>query len=217
MIFLLPTLNEERGVQEVVPKIRKHFKDAKILVVDGGSKDRTVSLAKKMGCQTLIQKGKGKGNAILEALEKIKDQEIVAMLDADGTYDPEDVNILLKHLKKKTIVIGNRYEESGKSSFTGLNLFGGKLLNLAASIFFMRRLHDMLSGIRVFKNSEIKSLNLGVQNFEIETQMILKAIKAGFNIVEIPCNYYKRKGESKLNPFIDGMRIMKRIIIERFC
>ena len=70
----------------------------------------------------------------------------------------------------------------------------------------------MLSGIRVFKNGEIKSLNLEVQNFEIETQMVLKAIKAGFSIVEIPCNYYKRKGESKLNPLTDGMKIMKRII-----
>jgi len=215
MIFLLPALNEEEGLPEVLPKIKSAFPRAKIFVVDGGSKDRTVQIAEKFRCRVMRQKGKGKGNAIIEALEAIDDNETVAMMDADGSYEVNDIKGMLAVFDENAIMIGNRLALMDSGSLSRLNLFGDKALNLIASVLFFKRINDMLSGIRVFKCKKIKELNLKAQNFEIETEMTLRALKKGIKLVEIPCHYYRRKGKSKLHPFKDGFRIFKRICIER--
>jgi len=215
MIFLLPTLNEEKGLQEVIPKIRKHFPKARILVVDGGSKDRTKDIALKFGCDFFVQSGRGKGNGLIEAIERIGDNEIVAMLDADGSYEPLDVKEMLKFLDDNTLVLGMRFSKGNERVFRKLNLIGNKLLNLIASVLFFKRIHDMLTGIRVFKCKTLKSLDLNAQNFEIETEITLRCIRRGIKIIEIPCHYYERKGKTKLSPLKDGFRIFKRIWLER--
>ena len=215
MIFLLPTLNEEKGLSEVLPKIKRHFPKTKILVVDGGSTDRTKDIALKFGCDFLVQSGRGKGNGIIEALERTDDDEIVAMLDADGTYEPLDIKEMLKKLEKNSIVLGNRFAKENEKIFRGLNLVGNKIINITASALFLKRIHDMLTGIRVFRCKTLKKLNLNAQNFEIETEMTLRSLRKGIKIIEIPCHYYERRGETKLDPFKDGFRISKRMLLER--
>jgi len=215
MIFLLPTLDEEKGLQEVLPKIKRHFPKTKILVVDGGSKDRTKEIAKKSGCDFFVQSGKGKGNGIIEAIERIDDNETVAMLDADGSYEPLDIKKMMESLETNSIVLGIRLSKENEKAFTRLNMMGNKLLNLTASVLFFRRMHDMLTGIRVFKCKTFKYLNLNAQNFEIETEMTLRCVKRGIKIIEIPCRYYERRGEAKLNPLKDGFRISRRMWLER--
>jgi len=215
MIFLLPTLNEEKGLEEVLPKIKKHFPKSKILVVDGGSTDRTREIAKRFRCDFFVQSGKGKGNGMIEAMERIGDSKTVAILDADGSYDPLDVKKMLKSLETNSVVLGKRLSKGNEKSFTRSNLLGNKLLNLTASVLFFKRINDMLTGIRVFRCRTLKELNLSAQNFEIETEMTLRCLRRGIKIIEIPCRYYERKGETKLNPFKDGFRILRRIVLER--
>lgn len=215
MIFLLPTLDEEKGLREVLPKIRRHFPRTKILVADGGSADKTKEIAEKYGCDFFVQSGKGKGNGMIEAIERIDDDETVAMLDADGSYEPLDVKEMMDSLENNSIVLGNRFSKENEKAFHRLNLTGNKILNLVASILFFRRVHDMLTGIRVFKCKTLKDLNLNAQNFEIETEITLRGIRKGVKIIEMPSHYYERKGETKLNPFKDGLRILRRILLER--
>jgi glycosyltransferase involved in cell wall biosynthesis len=215
MIFLLPTLNEEEGLQEVLPRIRKHFPKSKILIVDGGSTDRTKEIAEKFGCDFFVQSGRGKGNGIIEAMERIRDSETVAVLDADGSYEPLDVKKMMESLETNSIVLGTRLSKGNEKAFTRSNLIGNKLLNLAASVLFLKRINDMLTGIRVFKCKTLKDLNLKAQNFEIETEMTLRCVRRGVKIIEIPCRYYERRGETKLNPLRDGFKILKRILMER--
>lgn len=198
-----------------MPKIKKHFPKTRILVVDGGSTDRTKEIAEKFGCEFFVQSGRGKGNGVIEALERIDENETVAMLDADGSYEPLDVKAMLNFLEDNNLVLGNRFSKENKKVFRRLNLIGNKLLNMTASILFLKRIHDMLTGLRVFKCKTLKNLNLSAQNFEIETEMTLRGMKRGVKIIEIPCHYYKRKGETKLSPLKDGFRILRRIWLER--
>lgn len=213
--FLLPTLNEEQGLPKTVAAVRRSFPRAPILVVDGRSTDRTQALAKKLRCQLLIQKGKGKGNAMIEAFQRIPASATIALIDADGSYDPADVPALLERFSGKELVLGNRFSAPEKGSFTATNNVGNRLLNLAASALFAHRLRDTLTGLRVFRCSTVRSLNLTAQNFEIETEMTLKALKQRIPVLEVPCRYTTREGETKLHPFSDGARILRRILKER--
>jgi glycosyltransferase involved in cell wall biosynthesis len=215
MIFLLPTLNEEKGLQEVLPKIKKHFPKTRILVVDGGSRDRTKEIAKKFGCEFFVQSGRGKGNGLIEAMNRIDENETVAMLDSDGSYEPLDIKKMVRLLEEKAIIMGNRLSEGNEKAFTRMNRLGNKIINLTASVIFFKRIHDMLTGIRVFKCRTFRSLGLNAQNFEIETEMTLRSVRRGVKIIEIPCRYYERKGETKLNPLKDGFRISRRMWLER--
>ena len=215
MLFLLPALNEESGLNVMIPRIKKGFPRARIMVVDGKSTDGTVSVAKGLGCDVFVQTGKGKGNAIIEALDKIDDNETVVMIDADGTYELGAVKTMLKEFSENSIVIGSRFMFRESGSFTLLNLIGNRLLCFAANILFIRSVGDLLSGFRIFRCRTLKKLRLKAQNFEIETEMSLKAIKNGVRLIDVPCHYHKRKGETKLRPFRDGGLILKRILRER--
>lgn len=214
MLFLLPALNEETGLKTLVPKIKKEFPKAKILVVDGGSVDGTVVAAKNLGCEVFTQAGKGKGNAIIEALERV-DDETVVMMDADETYEIKYAKKMLKKLTENNIIIGSRFKLRDPGSLTILNLIGNRLLCLVASVLFLKRFGDLLSGFRVFRCKTVKNLQLKTQNFEIETEMSLKAVKMGVELIDVPSPYHKRKGETKLKPFRDGILILKRIFKER--
>lgn len=215
MLFLLPALNEETGLKALVPRIKKEFPKAKILVVDGNSIDGTAAVAKGLGCGVFIQTGRGKGNAIIEALDMIDDNETIVMMDADGTYEPGDTKTMLNGFGENSMVVGSRFALRDSGSFTLLNLVGNRLLCLAASALFLRRIGDMLSGFRVFRCGVVKGLGLKAQNFEIETEMSLKAVKRGIKLIDIPCHYHKREGKTKLKPFRDGFFILKRILKER--
>ncbi len=87
VVFIIPTLNEEKGIAEVINQCKSLMvKNSSILVVDGNSKDRTVNIAKNNGVRILIQKGKGKGNGLRQAVDILKNEDIVVMVDVDNTY-----------------------------------------------------------------------------------------------------------------------------------
>lgn len=215
LVFLLPTLNEEKTIAKVIDEINElGLPNYTILVVDGRSKDKTREIAKKKGASVIIQKAKGKGSAIIEAVATLKDSDTVVMTDADATYSLKQVPKMIKLADNNTMVFGSRVFQPG--SITSLNRFGNFAINSAGSLLFLHKIGDMCTGLRVFKASSFKKLKLKTTNFEIETEWTLKALKKGVKIVELPIEYSERKGETKLSPLADGYKIISRIFKERF-
>ena len=84
---LIAAIEEETGIKPTLIELQKTLKDSKFLVADGGSKDRTVTIAKDLGATTFIQKGTGKGNAIRQGLKRVDaESSYVIFIDADYTY-----------------------------------------------------------------------------------------------------------------------------------
>jgi dolichol-phosphate mannosyltransferase len=204
--ILIPTLNEEAAIGSVVAKFKAlGFKN--ILVIDGNSKDRTVEIAKSAGANVMTQIGKGKGTAVIQALKLIKTKYCV-LIDGDATYLPEEVDNLLDELDKGADhVIGNRLLERNKGSFTKLNFFGNKMINRFFTTIYGIDAKDITSGYRAFKTDSIKELSLQETGFGIETEMTVESVKMSHKISSVDITYLKRKGKTKLNPFIDGFRI----------
>lgn len=205
--ILIPTLNEAETIGELVRRFRElGYSD--ILVIDGGSTDGTREIASREGARVVLQKGRGKGSAIIQALEMI-DKEITVMIDGDGTYLPEDSFRLVEEVRKGADhVIGNRFADYEKGSFTFLNLIGNRILNILFSTGYGLPLNDILSGYRALRTKKIRELNLKQSGFEIEAEMTIESVRNGLRVVEVPISYRRRRGtKTKLNPIRDGMRI----------
>jgi len=206
--ILIPTLNEELNIADVI----KGFKDQgfkNILVIDGNSTDRTREIAENEGARVIIQEGKGKGLAVQQAFEVI-DNDLIVMIDGDGTYLPSEVNRLIEPILKNEAdhVVGNRFSGYSKGAFTRLNLLGNKILNWLFGFAYGVHLKDILSGYRALTKSSVESLDLNKSGFEIEAEMTIEMVKKEFKIVEVPITYETRiKSVTKLNPIRDGLRI----------
>jgi len=205
--IVIPTLNEEESIGEVVERFRKLGYDD-ILVIDGNSTDRTREIAKEKGARVVVQSGKGKGQAIVEAFQ-IVNSDVLVLIDGDGTYLPEDVEKLLEPIRRGVAdhVIGNRLVNFERGAFTRLNLVGNKILNALFRFIYGVELNDILSGYRALRKEVYKSVDLKKHGFEIETELTVETLAKGFRIVEVPIHYRRRVGKTKLNPLKDGFKI----------
>jgi len=203
--ILIPTLNEEESIGGII----KEFKSAgfeNILVIDGNSEDSTREIAKREGARVEVQQGKGKGAAVKQAFEDIED-DIIVIIDGDGTYLPSEVKKLLDPILKGKAehVIGNRFAYGG--AFARLHRIGNWVLNKIFGFGYGIRLNDILSGYRALTRDAVRKMNLEKEGFEIEMEMAIESVKRGIRIKEVPISYEKRKGQSKLNFVRDGSKI----------
>lgn len=205
--IFIPALNEAPTVGGLIQSFRK-LGFAHILVVDGHSTDGTAEIAAKEGARVEVQTGRGKGNAITEAIEIIE-QPYVLMIDGDGTYLPVDAERVLDPLISGfDHVIGNRFARPEIGAFTRINHFGNEIINHLFKIAYGVYLYDILSGYRAFTLSSIKALNLTQSGFEIETEMTIEVVRNNQRIQVVPIKYRKRPGtNTKLHPVRDGVRI----------
>jgi len=215
---LIPTLNEEDSIGDVIDGFIKEGFD-NILVIDGNSTDRTREIAENKGAKVIIQSGKGKGQAVSEAFQILND-DIIVLIDGDGTYLPSEAKDLIKPIEKGTAehVIGNRFARFEKGAFTRMNLIGNKILNFFFRLSYGIELHDILSGYRALKKEVYKNVELKKEGFEVETELTVESLARGFRIIEVPVTYKKREGKTKLNPIKDGFRIATTIysLIKRY-
>ena len=209
--IFIPTLNEAPTIAELIGEFKERgFRH--ILVMDGHSTDGTPDIARAAGAVVRTQTGRGKGNAIIEAVAII-DKPYVLMLDGDGTYAPDDAERMLDPLGLGfDHVIGDRLAGPEGEAFTRLNLLGNQILNLMFKLAHGRDLHDILSGYRAFTLPSIRQMTLKESGFEIETEMAVEAVRHGQRITVVPVRYLARPGTAtKLNPLQDGARIFSTI------
>jgi len=209
--ILIPTLNEAPTVGDLISEF-KEMGYTNIVVMDGNSRDATREIASESGARVMVQSAKGKGNALIEAFHAI-DSPYILMLDGDGTYSPQDAEIMLNPLLDGyDQVIGNRLIPGNQPAFSRLNLFGNQFINRLFKLAQGKFLFDILSGYRTFTSESIKQLHLKESGFEIETEISAEAVRNDQRIKIVPIRYLKRPGtNTKLNPFHDGLKITTTI------
>ncbi|MCW3128925.1 MAG: S-layer glycoprotein N-glycosyltransferase AglJ [Methanophagales archaeon] len=203
--ILIPTLDEEETIGMVIRGFKSEgFEN--VFVIDGNSADSTREIARREGARVVVQQGRGKGAAVKQAFARIED-EIIVIIDGDGTYSPSEVRKLLDPVVKGEAehVIGNRFAYGG--AFAKLHRLGNWVLNKIFGFGYGIRLNDILSGYRALTRDAVKKMNLEVEGFEIEAEMAIESVKKGIKIKEVPIRYEKRKGKSKLNFVRDGSKI----------
>jgi glycosyltransferase involved in cell wall biosynthesis len=216
---VIPTLNEEKNIEHVLFNL-KNEGYYNILVIDGKSKDKTALIASRNGVKVVLQNGKGKGSAIRQGLNNgYFNADAVVMMDADGSMDPKEIHRYVEALNSGADVVkGSRFMKGGYSyDMSLLRRIGNLLMVTVVNLLWSAKYTDLCYGFAAFNKKAIKTLvpHLKSQNFEIETEIFLKALDLGLVVKEIPSTEFIRKnGQSNLNSFRDGFKIIKKIAEE---
>ena len=221
--FILPALNEGRGIGKVIDRIpvrdlMTRGYEVNVWLLDGHSTDQTVTVARSRGARVFVQEGRGKGRAVSQALNHIR-SDYVIMLDADNTYDPKDAIPMMTLLEDgHDVVMGSRLNGLlGTNSMTLKNLVGNRLLSTTASVLYARRVSDLCTGFWGFKGRVLRRLPIDAKGFELEAQLFSRCARSGFVIGEVPISYGCRSGDvTKLRAITSGMVILFSLFRERF-
>jgi glycosyltransferase involved in cell wall biosynthesis len=215
---LIPTRNEVDTISEVISRLPRHFSDPpQVLVVDA-SHDATPWVAMMDGARVIRQYGRGKGNAIRQILPAIESNTVILM-DGDGSMRPEEIPTYVQAMVSgPDIVKGSRFVRHGGSLDMSLpRRIGNLFFVLVVNLLWSTKYTDLCYGFMAFKKDALKKLApyLRSNDFEIETEICIKARKLGLSVCEVPSFELTRKsGNSKLSAIHDGVRILKTIMQE---
>ena len=216
---ILPAYNEEGTIAAVVSGCRAALPAGELLVIDDGSRDATAARAEAAGATVLrIEPNRGKGNVMRVGIERAT-REVLVFLDADGQDDPAEIPALLAALDAGAdLVVGSRFlGHFDPGAISTINRYGTLMINGVVNVLFGVHLTDTQAGFRAVRRSLLARLTLQAQRYDIETDLLLQAVKAGGRVVEIPVRRaMRRHGASGLNRWIDGCRILVRILRVRF-
>jgi len=215
LTVVIPALNEERGMVSIVKEVQSALKGMKyeLIVVNDGSTDKTPKLAKDAGAKVLShQTNLGYGAALKTGFAAAKGK-CIAFLDADGTYPPNEIPKLYKHLleTRADVVIGSRLTTKGNKMPFQRKL-GNTLLAKMASFLTGARITDTASGLRVFKRELLERIYPLSDDLDLTPQMTMKMVGLGMKLEEVPIKYHERLGQSKLSAVTHGYKFLMTIL-----
>lgn len=212
--MLIPCYNEDVTVSHVVDDFRAALPDARIVVFDNNSTDRTSEVARARGAEVVPSPRQGKGNVVRHMFEVI-DADVYVMVDGDSTYPADAAPALIRCLIETgaDMVVATRMSDFGSGAFRPFHTLGNRLLARLISAFFHITVTDVLSGYRVFSRDFVKTVPLMAEGFDIETELTLQAAAKRFAIREQPIPYRARPpgSMSKLSTVSDGLLILKAL------
>jgi len=217
---IIPVYNEERTIEAIISRVNILPIEKEIIVVNDCSKDRTaaiLSLLSFNGLKVIHHVSKrGKGVAVRTGLENAAG-EFVIIQDADLEYDPNDYLKLLEAVKNQEVdmVLGARFTEGYSGRL--IPKAGNRLLTGLLNMLFGVRLNDSFSCYKLMRRESILGLGLRSNSFDIEIEILAKAIKKGMRILEVPVSYNPRSyEEGKKIKIRDGLWAAIRIFKFRF-
>jgi glycosyltransferase involved in cell wall biosynthesis len=210
---VIPSFNEERHIAEVVSGLKKHGIEA--LVIDDGSGDETFSLAKKAGAQ-LIKHGEnmGKGYSVREGFSYCLKNgfDAAVTLDGDGQHRPEEIPKFVKAYEstKADIIIGNRMSDT--KNMPPVRKLTNHLMSRIISRICGQYIPDTQCGYRFFTKKILESVKLESENYDAETEILIKASLMGFRIESVAVETIYSNQTSQINPVLDTIRFIKLLI-----
>jgi hypothetical protein len=210
---VIPALDEAENLPHVLPRIPKWVHE--VLLVDGRSTDDTVAVAHALwpSIRIVEQEGRGKGAALRSGFAA-STGDMIVMLDADGSTAPEEIPAFVGTLLAGAdFAKGSRFMQGGGSSDISLyRALGNRGLLALVKLLFGGRYSDLCYGYNAFWRRVLPKLDLDADGFEIETEMNVRALRAGLTVAEVPSFEADRiHGTSRLNPIRDGIRVLRTI------
>jgi glycosyltransferase involved in cell wall biosynthesis len=215
---VIPCLNEAENIEACVTRalavLEEHDLSGEVIVVDNGSEDASATLADASGATVVHEPRRGYGRAYLAGFAASRGKYIV-MVDADLTYDFEEIPRFVKELDEGgELVMGNRMENIQPGAMPWMNRYiGNPLLSGFLNLLFRTPVSDAHCGMRAVRRDVLPRLELRSAGMEFASEMVIRAAKADLDVREFPIALHPRGGKSKLNPFRDGWRHLRLMLL----
>jgi glycosyltransferase involved in cell wall biosynthesis len=204
LVVTIPAYNESESIGKVINDIPRNCCDeVKVLVIDDGSKDNTIEVAREAGADLIVKHtiNRGLARTYLHSLEIATEKmnaDIIVNIDADGQYDPKEIPKLIKPIldKKADIVLGSRfsgYIEDMKWS----KKLGNKVATKIVSRVAGHKFSDCQTGFRALTRNAAFRINV-TSDFTYTQESCINAIHHNLQVLEVPVSFYKREGRNRL-------------------
>jgi glycosyltransferase involved in cell wall biosynthesis len=187
---IIPAYNAGSSIEELIDRLYHSLPEAKIIVVDDGSIDRTGECAESKGAYVLRhQKNKGKGAALqtgFDFIKSIADIKFVVTIDADLQHRPEDI-LDFFFVQKQTdaeVVIGWRQRVG--TSMPVHRILSNTITSAMVGFRTGVKIKDSQCGFRLIKRTVLERVRLDASGYEAETEFLIKTVKQGFRIKFVP-------------------------------
>jgi glycosyltransferase involved in cell wall biosynthesis len=205
IVAVIPALNEEGSIGQVVSAIPRDLV-SEILVVDNGSTDRTAEVARAAGARVVAQRERGYGAACHAGLLAAGGADLLVYLDGDRSDAPEEMPRIVAPViqGRADLVIGSRlsgWRERG--AMPPHALIGNWLASKVLRGLYGVRITD-LGSFRAIPRTLLLDLDMRERTFGWPVEMIAKAARRGYRIVEVPVSHRKRIGRSKVAGTLTG-------------
>jgi len=203
---VIPTLNEEEPIGQVIRAIPRAVVD-EVIVVDSGSEDRTVERARAAGAQVLIERQRGYGRACAAGARSARDCAVIVFIDGDGSDRPELVPSLLAPILAGThdFVLGTRTRgQREPGSMNALQIAAGYGAGWLMRLLYGVRFTDMCA-FRAIRGEALEQLRMREMTYGWNLEMQMRAARAGLRLLELPVAHRRRLGgSSKVSGTISG-------------
>jgi dolichol-phosphate hexosyltransferase len=213
---IIPCLNEEQGIEGVL-RAMPDFVD-QVIVVDNGSTDRTSDIARRLGAQVIREDVRGYGRSYKRGFADATG-DLIVTLDGDHSYPADALSYLIEAFLHLDVDFLNasRFPVRDSRGMSFRNRIGNVILSLAVSILFLRWVRDSQSGMWVFRRSILKEMKLASDGMAFSEEIKIEALRSSIiRFGEIAIMYSSRMGESKLNPWKDGLGNLWFLVKKRF-
>jgi len=189
--------------------------DFNINIILEASDKLTIESVKTYNCKIIYQDFKGYGDALKKGIKTVE-TEFFCIFNADGSFDPKELDLMRKKLKddKYDFVFASRYEKNcGSDDDTFVTFVGNYIFTYLGKIFFRLKISDILYTFVMARASCAKKLDLTANDFSFCVELPIKAKRAGYKICT--SKSYERSriaGEKKVNAFKDGLKILFSMI-----
>ena len=210
LTLVIPAKEETDCLYWVLNEL-KDFKIKKMVIIPSGH-----LIPKKWffdDLEIINQKKDGYGNALLEGIEKVN-TKFFCIFNADGSFNPKELNNMIKLTEKYDFVFASRYLKDAKSDDdTFLTIIGNYFFSKIGQIFFKVRLSDILYTYLIGSTFKFNQLNIKSKDFGFCVEFPIKMERNKFSYIDLPSHERKRiSGKKNLNEIIDGFKILLKMI-----
>lgn len=214
IVIVIPAKNEARNLEVLLKRYCELRLPYEVVIMDGHSTDDTGSVASAFHVRMVQDPGKGKGAALRYAIDNLE-SDILVFMDADNSHDCADVPKLVAPIieGRADHTSGSRVRGGSDELFGDFNNFlralGNYVISTGISMRFNLRISDAENGFRAIKTSVARSLGLVENIHTIEQELIIKTLRQGYRLVEVPTHEYERlHGASSISLTSVGWRFV---------
>ncbi|MEE8282318.1 MAG: glycosyltransferase family 2 protein [candidate division NC10 bacterium] len=202
---VIPALDEEDAIGVVVREVPRDLV-GEIIVVDNGSIDRTEEVARAAGARVIREPTRGYGAACLTGAMAAQDADVLVFLDGDRSDDPSEMLTVLRPVLdgQADLVIGSRTAGlTEEGALTSTQRLGNRLVTWMVRLLYGLRLTD-IGPFRAIRVETFRDLGMEHKTYGWPVEMIVKAAKKGYQVVNVPVSCRKRIGRSKVAGTVKG-------------